>query len=349
MNTENYLNIPKQENKANTMNQPLRNPLAVISNNSANERRSNVSNLKTYESDISNNISHRTIQKNKENSSNKLLAHKSSFNKFSNYSHCIDDIIFNMKLSQDHFSPIHNYLLKQTQMNENMRSILVEWMIEVSDEYRLDGQTVHIAVNLVDRMSSLLMIPKDQLQLIGAASIYIASKQVEIFPPEAKDFSFITDDTYTTLEIVSTEKLILQSTGYRIICPTILDFIDCVLFKIFISKQLPESTYSELSCFAMYLADLCLINYHTIVQYKYSILAMSLLMVCTDLLKINHPTIVQYIHSIDCEYIENTISCQHAIYLYFKNIVDHSLYSSVTNKHCALRFHQLVLNRNKYK
>ena len=33
----------------------------------------------------------------------------------------------------------------------NMRQILVDWLVEVSEEYKLQTETLHLAVNYIDR------------------------------------------------------------------------------------------------------------------------------------------------------------------------------------------------------
>ena len=47
--------------------------------------------------------------------------------------------------------PTHSYMTKQPDINHAMRSILVDWMVEVSSELELLSETLYIAVNLTDR------------------------------------------------------------------------------------------------------------------------------------------------------------------------------------------------------
>lgn len=42
---------------------------------------------------------------------------------------------------------------------------------------------------------------RSKLQLVGATSMYIAAKLEEIYPPEIGDFAYITDDTYSKLQV----------------------------------------------------------------------------------------------------------------------------------------------------
>ena len=69
--------------------------------------------------------------------------------------------IFAMELFQDVFlflrsrevalSTKFNYMEKQPDITMNMRQILVDWLVEVSEEYKLQTETLHLAVNYIDR------------------------------------------------------------------------------------------------------------------------------------------------------------------------------------------------------
>jgi len=39
----------------------------------------------------------------------------------------------------------------QTDINERMRGILVDWMVEIQIKFKLQSETLYIAVNLMDR------------------------------------------------------------------------------------------------------------------------------------------------------------------------------------------------------
>lgn len=79
-----------------------------------------------------------------------------------------------------------------------MRTILIDWMIEVMTEFTLKWETFYYALNYVDWYLSLKKnIKKQDLQLIGVASMFMASKMEEILSPKVFDFVKSTDDGYT--------------------------------------------------------------------------------------------------------------------------------------------------------
>ena len=71
--------------------------------------------------------------------------------------------------------PRANYMQRQTDITSNMRTILVDWMIEVTDEYRMHRETLFLAVNFVDRFLSVMAVQRGKLQLVGTAAMFIAA------------------------------------------------------------------------------------------------------------------------------------------------------------------------------
>lgn len=57
------------------------------------------------------------------------------------------------------------------------------------------------------------------LQLVGTTAMFIASKYEEMFPPHIGDFTYITDHTYTKLEICQMEVKILQALDFGLSFP----------------------------------------------------------------------------------------------------------------------------------
>ena len=78
-----------------------------------------------------------------------------------------------------------------------MRAILVDWLVEVAEEYRLHPQTLHVAVSYIDRFLSEMSVQRGKLQLVGVTCMLLAAKFEEIYPPAVDEFVYITDNTYT--------------------------------------------------------------------------------------------------------------------------------------------------------
>ena len=90
----------------------------------------------------------------------------------------------------------------QPLINKSMRAILVDWLVEVAEEYNLVPETLYLTVNYIDRfLSSNAIIDPSKLQLVGVSCMLIAAKLEEIYPPEISEFVYITNSTYTGDEV----------------------------------------------------------------------------------------------------------------------------------------------------
>ena len=93
------------------------------------------------------------------------------------------------------------YMENQTHINERMRSILVDWLVEVHLKFKLVPETLYLTINLIDRYLERQEVSRPRLQLVGVTSLLIASKYEEIYPPELRDLVYICDRAYTRSEV----------------------------------------------------------------------------------------------------------------------------------------------------
>eukprot|EP01031_Cornospumella_fuschlensis_P018585 gene18585-22757_t len=108
------------------------------------------------------------------------------------------------------------YMDKQELVNEKMRGILVDWLVEVHLKFKMVPESLYITVQVIDRYLSVKSVRRSRLQLVGVAAILVAAKYEEIFPPELKELVFITDKAYSKQEILEMEADILTTLDYRI-------------------------------------------------------------------------------------------------------------------------------------
>ncbi len=96
-------------------------------------------------------------------------------------------------------------------MTENMRSILVDWLVDVSVHFEVMSETLHFAINYIDRTLSKITVEKNRLQLVGVACMKIADvfneRSKEYYRQEnAAEYAYITADEYTAAEVIAMEK-----------------------------------------------------------------------------------------------------------------------------------------------
>jgi len=117
------------------------------------------------------------------------------------------------------------YLSSQVDINEKMRGILVDWLVEVHYMFKLLPETLFLGISIIDRFLSLKPITRDVLQLVGITSMLVASKYEEIYAPECNDFVYISDGAYTKQQILLMEQTILNTLNFNITHPSALHFL----------------------------------------------------------------------------------------------------------------------------
>merc|ERR1712059_232165 len=113
-----------------------------------------------------------------------------------------------------------NYMSKQPDITHSMRAILVDWLVEVAEEYKLQTETLYLAVSYIDRFLSYMSVQRAKLQLVGTACMFIAAKYEEIYPPDVGEFVYITDDTYNKRQVLRMEHLVLKVLNFDLSVPS---------------------------------------------------------------------------------------------------------------------------------
>ncbi|XP_044079249.1 cyclin-A1 isoform X2 [Siniperca chuatsi] len=177
-----------------------------------------------------------------------------------------EDIHRHLRESEMRFRPRPGYLEKHPEITNDMRVILVDWLVEVVQEYKLRSETLHLAVNYLDRfLSWTAYVKRGKLQLVGTAALLIAAKYEEIFPPELNEFVYITDSTYTKKQLVRMEHVFLRVLAFKMAAPTINQFL-----RLFMSIH---SVCANTENLALYVAELSLLEIDPFLHYTPSIVA----------------------------------------------------------------------------
>ena len=254
---ENKENIPNSNNPVNIKREAINNinikytKVNLIQIKITKRNKSNIKSLnnRIKENNIENNIIKDKIDKdninieNNEEPKNKLKIIK--VNIFPHINKCgrnnnqnirynlqrakeyLEDIHKNLKSMESNGISLSNYMsLIQTDINEKMRIILINWLIEVHFKFRLLNETLFICINIIDRYLSQKNINRKYLQLLGITSLFIACKYEEIYPPNAKDLIYMTDNAYKIEEMIKMENEILGVLKFELTFPTSLRFLE---------------------------------------------------------------------------------------------------------------------------
>lgn len=138
------------------------------------------------------------------------------------------------------------YMENQTHINEKMRSILVDWLVEVHLKFKLVPETLYLTINLIDRYLERKQVSRPKLQLVGVTALLVASKYEEIYPPELRDLVYICDRAYSKQEILDMEENILRALEYKITIPSAHAFLVRYLKAAHADKKMVQ-----LSCYIL--------------------------------------------------------------------------------------------------
>lgn len=179
----------------------------------------------------------------------------------------VDDIYKYYKLTEGD-GQVHDYMPLQTDINSKMRSILIDWLVEVHRKFELMPESLYLTINIVDRYLSMKIVPRRELQLVGVSSMLIACKYEEIWAPEVNDFIAISDNAYTREQVLLMEKSILAKLEWYLTVPT-----PYVFLVRYIKSSVPSDL--EMENMVFFLAELGLTHYTTVVTYCPSVIAAS--------------------------------------------------------------------------
>ena len=118
------------------------------------------------------------------------------------------DDIFNNLINEEinnKYKINSNYFNFQNDINDKMRKVLIDWLIEIHYKLKFKEETFYTTIYIIDAYLSQKRIERKNLQLLGITAIFIASKLYEINSGNIEDYSNITAKTYNKEEIINME------------------------------------------------------------------------------------------------------------------------------------------------
>jgi len=158
-------------------------------------------------------------------------------------------------------------------INNGMMEILMHWLNEVKVEYHMTNDTLYRARSIIDQYIKITdsSTPRSRLQLLGIVAVNIAAKIEEIYPPGIDDFIYISDNTFTSAQMVEMEKEVLIKLGFKLAYPTISEYI----------RYYNELLFNSIINDANILGSAIIISSNVIPQYSAHDIAKSLVYIST--------------------------------------------------------------------
>lgn len=133
-----------------------------------------------------------------------------------------------------------------------MREILIDWLSDVCQKFKLLSETFFMTINLIDRYLGVQMVRRSQFQLLGSACLFIASKYEEIYPPHMNEYVRVCDRAYSVEELLKMEEKVLIALEFKLTHSSTLKFIE--------RYGVVDSLEPKSLCFARYLAEMSLMS-----------------------------------------------------------------------------------------
>lgn len=157
-----------------------------------------------------------------------------------------------------------DYMSTQGDINEKMRAILIDWLIEVHYKFELMDETLFLTVNIIDRFLEKEVVPRKKLQLVGMTAMLLACKYEEVSVPVVEDLVIISDRAYTKGQVLEMEKSILDTLEFNMSVPTAYVFMRRFLKA--------ANSDRKLQLVSFFMLELCLVEYQML-KYRPSLLA----------------------------------------------------------------------------
>ncbi|XP_048118618.1 G1/S-specific cyclin-E1 [Alosa alosa] len=190
------------------------------------------------------------------------------------------DVVWNNLLRKDEaYTHDTRVMERHPNLQPKMRAILLDWLMEVSEVYKLHRETFYLAQNYFDRfMATQTNVLKTTLQLIGISSLFIAAKMEEIYPPKLHQFAYVTDGACLEEEMLTMEIIIMKELNWSLSPMSPVSWLNIYMQVAYLKTeevllpQYPEATFVQIT----ELLDLCTLDIRSL-EFSSGLLAASAL------------------------------------------------------------------------
>ncbi|TKA75055.1 hypothetical protein B0A55_05998 [Friedmanniomyces simplex] len=156
-----------------------------------------------------------------------------------------EDVLDHMERMEAETMPDLQSIEIQTEIQWFMRPYLLDFLLEAHHAFQLLPETLHLAVNLLDRYCSRRVVYKRHYQLVGCAALLISAKygdRKERVPTirELKSMccSLYDDDMFTQMEWH-----VLQTLNWIVGHPTVTGFLQLALTEVAFDPELEHMSW----------------------------------------------------------------------------------------------------------
>lgn len=122
---------------------------------------------------------------------------------------------------------VQNFLLHRREgtASPQNRAVLIDWLYQVHDRFKLHSDTFHMTVHLIDRFLQNVDVSKHELQLIGSTALLMACKYEEMTIPGMNDFVYVSDNAFSKEDMKEMERRMISTISYELGRPISINFL----------------------------------------------------------------------------------------------------------------------------
>ncbi|WBW75030.1 G1/S-specific B-type cyclin Cig1 [Schizosaccharomyces osmophilus] len=177
------------------------------------------------------------------------------------------DIFGYMRELERNLAPSPSYMSIQHEIDWPTRHLLVDWIIQVHQYFRLLPETLYLTVNLIDRFLSTKVVSFQKIQLVGLSALLISFKYEEIHPPTIYHLGKFVEGVYEIEEIIRAERYMLMLLNFELSWPGPMSFLRRI--------SRADSYQYDIRSLAKYLMELTLMDEMFVGGYPSAIAAAS--------------------------------------------------------------------------
>ena len=136
-----------------------------------------------------------------------------------------DEIFAYMKDLEVRMAPNPRYMDQQQEIQWSMRSVLIDWVVQVHQRFNLLPETLFLTINYIDRFLSCKIVSLGKLQLVGATALFVAAKYEEVNCPTIQEIIYMVDGGYSVDELLKAERFMLSMLQFELGWPGPMSFL----------------------------------------------------------------------------------------------------------------------------
>lgn len=109
-----------------------------------------------------------------------------------------------------------DYFAHQPDLSPRMRTILYGWLTEVAMKFELKEMVIWTTFDLIDRYLETTVVDRENIQLLGCACLWIASKYHEIYPQTCDDLVHMADGAFDKSMLLAMEADVCDKLDYEL-------------------------------------------------------------------------------------------------------------------------------------